>query len=234
MAREAQIGRGALQAAGILAGLQQYLTDIYRTDHGLSLGDFLITDPAVAAVLGSDNLLPSTQESVLLAQDKHGLALSVYLDPELLQRLERADPMRSLRPQQLDDFCKVLEGISHFNYICWRARQDKPVKLLELEMQAEVDKFVAAWLLAVAQEDYALARHLHRWLFDDVRFSPELDPEQAERYRAANEYAARFCRGLAGRVHQNGAPDLAELRHFYRLSQNEKISHINALAYGRS
>jgi len=232
--REAQIGRGAFEPSGILASLQRYLTDIYRTDHGLSVGDFLITDPAVVAVLGSGSLLPSTEESVLLTQDKHGLALSVYLDPEMLERLERADPMKSLRPEQLDDFCKVLEGISHFNYICWRARQDKPVKLLELEMQAEVDKFVAAWLLALEQEDYALARRLHRWLFDEVRFNPELDREQAERYRAANEYAARFCRGLAGRLEQDGAPDLAELRHFYRLSQNEKISHINALAYRRS
>lgn len=214
--------------------LQQYLTDIYRTDHGLSVGDFLITDPAVAAVLGSDSLLANTEESVLLAQDGHGLALSVYLDAEMLRRLERADPMKALRAEQLDDFCKVLEGISHFNYICWRARQDKPVKLLELEMQAEVDKFVATWLLALEQEDYALARRLHGWLFDEVRFNPNLDQEQAERYRAANDYAARFCRGLAGRLHQDGAQGLAELRRFYRLSQSEKISHINALAYGRS
>src|SRR5690606_9440002 len=201
---------------------QQYLTDIYRTDHGLSVTDFLITDPALAAVLGSGRMLPDTEESVLLREDGHGLALSVYLDEEVLARLERADPLRDLRPEHLDDFCKVLEGISHFNYICWRARQDTPVKLLELEMQAEVDKFVTSWLLALEQEDYALARRLHRWLFDEVRFNPELDREQAERYRAANEYAARFCRGLAGRLEQDGAPDLAELRHFYRLSQNEK------------
>src|SRR5690606_13434626 len=64
--REAQIGRGAFEPSGILASLQRYLTDIYRTDHGLSVGDFLITDPAVVAVLGSGSLLPSTEESVLL------------------------------------------------------------------------------------------------------------------------------------------------------------------------
>lgn len=218
----------------MLANLQKYLTDIYRTDHGLSVTDFLITDPGLAAVLGSGALAPDTDESVLLAQDKHGLALSLYLDEEVLERLERADPLTTLRPEQLDDFCKVLEGISHFNYICWRARQDKPVRLLELEMQAEVDKFVASWLLALEQQDYELARRLHGWLFEQVRFNPGLDPEQAERYRAANDYAARFCHGLAARLHRDGDRTLDELRRFYRLSQNEKISHIHAQAYGRS
>lgn len=214
--------------------LQQYLTDIYRTDHGLSVTDFLITDPALAAVLGSGRMLPDTEESVLLREDGHGLALSVYLDEEVLARLERADPLRDLRPEHLDDFCKVLEGISHFNYICWRARQDTPVKLLELEMQAEVDKFVTSWLLAVEQQDHDLARRLHGWLFDRVRFNPGLDPEQAERYRAANDYAARFCRYLAERLQQDGDRSLEELRRFYRLSQNEKISHIHTRAYGRT
>jgi hypothetical protein len=217
----------------VLAVLQQYLTDIYRTDHGLSVTDFLITDPAVAAVLGSGRMIPDTEESVLLRQDRNGLAVSVYLDEEVLQRLERADPLRGLRPEHLDDLCKVLEGISHFNYICWRARQDKPVKLLELEMQAEVDKFVATWLMALEQGDLELARRLHGWLFEQVRFNPGLNHEQAERYRAANDYAARFCHGLVERMQRDGAKGLAELRRFYRLSQNEKISHIHAQAYRR-
>lgn len=218
----------------MLALLQKYLTDIYQTDHGLAVTDFLITDPSVAAALGSDRLVPNTDESVLMQEDRHGLALSVYLHEELLGRLERADPLNELRAEQLDDFCKVLEGISHFNYICWSAQQDKPVKLLELEMQAEVDKFVTTWLLALEQQDRELARRLHGWLFEQVRFNPDLDREQAERYRAANDYAARFCHGLAERLDRDGEKTLEELRRFYRLTQNEKISHINALAYAHS
>lgn len=218
----------------MLALLQQYLTDIYRTEHGLSVTDFLITDPAVAAALGSGQLVPDTEESVLLKEDRNGLALSVYLDEEVLARLERAEPLRELRPEHLDDFCKVLEGISHFNYICWRARQGNPVRLLELEIQAEVDKFVATRLLALEQRDHELARHLHGWLFDQVRFNPRLDREQYERYRAANDYAARFCHGLTERLQRDGNRALEELRLFYRLSQNDKISHIHASAYGRA
>lgn len=215
----------------MLADLQKYLTDIYQADHGFEVTDFLITDPALARVLGSGAMVPNTDESVLLSQDGNELALSLYLDEDVLKRLDRGDPLKSLKPSQLDDLCKVLEGISHFNYIVWRARQGQSVKLLELEMQAEIDKFVTTWLMALGQNDLELARRLHGWLFDDVSFNPGLDAEQAERYRAANDLAARFCHGLEARLDRDGDKAIGELRRFYRLSQAGKISHINTQAY---
>jgi len=215
----------------VLAGLQKHLTDIYKVDSGFEITDFLITDPALAKILGYGALVPDTDESVLLSQDDEGLALSVYLDERMLARLHRDNPLDSLHTGQLDDLCKVLEGISHFNYLVWSARQDKAVTLLELEMQAEVDKFVSTWLLALDQEEYDFANRLHRWLFDDVRYNPNLSQEQLERYRAANGYAARYCHGLAKRMDRHSPTGLDELRHFYRLSQQAKISHIHSQAY---
>lgn len=216
----------------MLSGLQKHLTDIYQVDPGVEVTDFLITDPVLAKHLGCGSLVPNTDESVLLSQDKEGLALSLYLDEEVLSRLTEDDPMKQLRPAQLDDLCKVIEGISHFNYIVWRASQDESVTLLELEMQAEVDKFVGTWLMALGQEEYDLARRLHGLLFDRVSFNPELDQDQLERYRAANDFAARFCHGLSARLNRDGSKALHELRHFYRLSQAAKISHIRSQAYG--
>lgn len=215
----------------MLSGLQKYLSDIYQVDAGFEIADFLITDPALAKVLGYGALVPDTDESVLLCQDEEGLALSVYLDEGMLRRLRRDNPLECLRTRQLDDLCKVLEGISHFNYLVWSAQQDKSVTLLELEMQAEVDKFVSTWLLALDQKDYEFANSLHRWLFEEVRYNPNLSPEQLERYRAANAYAARYCHGLARRLDRDSDTGLDELRHFYRLSQQAKISHIHSQAY---
>lgn len=215
----------------MISNLQKYLTDIYQADPGFKVTDFLITDPALARLLGYGALVPNTDESVLLSQDEDGLALSLYLDEQMLARLTSDDPMVGLRPGQLDDLCKVIEGISHFNYIVWRAQQGKPVTLLELEMQAEVDKFVGTLLLALDQQDTEFARNLHGWLFDRVSFNPGLDADQLERYRAANDFAARFCHGLAGRLKRDNPKGMHELRYFYRLSQAEKISHIRAQAY---
>jgi hypothetical protein len=217
----------------MLASLHRHLTDIYRVDAGFEITDFLITDPALAKVLGYGALVPDTDESVLLSQDDEGLALSVYLDEQMLARLHRDNPFECLRARQLDDLCKVVEGISHFNYLVWSARQDKSVTLLELEMQAEVDKFVSTWTMALQQDDAELAGRMHGWLFDDVSFNPKLSDAQCERYQAANDYAARFCHGLRERMLQNNDKGLRELRHFYRLTQRDKISHIHAQAWSR-
>jgi hypothetical protein len=217
----------------MLASLQKHLTEIYRADPGFEIADYLITDPALAKTLGNGALTPNTDESVLIRQDQDGLALSLYLNEELLERLDRNNPLECLRTEQLQDLCKVIEGISHFNYVAWSARQDKSVTLLELEMQAEVDKFVGTWLLALDQKDFEFASCVHRWLFDDVSFNPQLRPEQHERYRAANDYAARFCHGISQRLDRDSATGLDELRHFYRLSQQAKISHIHATIWGQ-
>jgi hypothetical protein len=215
----------------MLARLQQHLADIYQADSGVDVRDFLITDPALAHVLGQEKLIPNTDESVLVAQDDDGLALSVYLNEAMIERLESADPLINLHADRLNDFWTVLEGISHFNYIAWRASADRSVTLLELEIQAEVDKFVSTLLLALEQRDGELVTRLHGLLFDKAQFRPELDAQQYERYRAANEYAARFCRALRQRLIDGNNRVMSELRRFYRLSQTEKISHIHSQAW---
>ncbi len=76
------------------------------------------------------------------------LALSLYLDPALLRRLEAADPLERLHGGNVADCLTALEGVSHFLYLVWNASHDRAVSLLELEMQAEVDKFIVShWLL---------------------------------------------------------------------------------------
>jgi len=212
----------------MLSQLQRHLTSIYRVDPGYDVNDFLITDPALASLLGDGSLIPDTEESVLLRQDEDGLELSVFLDSDMLSRLHDADPLTALQAAQLNDLWTVLEGISHFNYIAWRARKNRSVSLLELEMQAEIDKFVTTFFLALSQEDNGLSVKLHGWLFDRVKFNPGLNAEQRERYSTANDYAARFCHGLRRRLSRNIRNGLQELRYFYRLSQPDKISHIHA------
>lgn len=213
----------------MLAELQKQLSDIYRADPGYQVTDFLITDPRLAAMLGGDAMLTNTVETVLLNEDDDGLSMSVFLDEDVLQRLDAGDPLKKLCPRQLNDLWTVLEGISHFNYIAWNASYDKSVTLLELELQAEIDKYVSTWLLAHEQQRPELAEKLHMWLFGDVSFRREMTTEQKERYRTANDYAARFCAGLRKRM--SGDRSLDELRNFYRLTQAGKLSHIRTQAY---
>ncbi len=208
--------------------LQQHLSDIYQVGAVHDVRDYLITDPRLARYIGGESMLSDTRETLLLSQDEDGLALSLFLDGELLSRLESADPLSRLRADLLDDLWKVLEGLSHFNCVVWRASQDRCVSLLELELQAEIDKFVGTTLLALGQGRTEMLGHLHGWLFDQVSFHADLDEEQLARYRAANDYAARFCHALRGRLVDNGGAALTELRRFFRLPMTDKISHIHS------
>jgi len=215
----------------MLERLQQQLHDINRSDAGYDIRHFLITDGQVAQAISGGSNLTHSGESLLLQEDEDGVALSLYLDEALLDRLQDTDPAMALKSAQLDDLCKVIEGLSHFNYVAWRASRNQSVTLLELELQAEVDKFVSTMHLAPQEPDSKLMSRLHGHLFDNIRLHEHLSERQLERYREASAYAARFCQALVPRLREQNDDVLPELRRFYRMSLGEKISHIRACAW---
>src|SRR6202042_170281 len=111
--------------------------------------------------------------------DGAGAGVALYRDPGLLSRLEAADPQHALTESNLADYCTALEGVSHFVYSIWGLERDLPVSLLELETQAEVDKYaVTVFLLAQQVGGQAYPRQVHGRLFDRVSFDARLEPDQ--------------------------------------------------------
>lgn len=208
-------------------GIQQLLQQIYDVSAGHDVADFLITDRALADALHDDSGHRAVKEKLLVAEDGEYVDLSLYLDAGLLRRLQTRNPLVDLHHLNLADFCLVVEGISHFLYLAWNARHDKSVTLMELELQAEIDKFVMA-LHLLSRQGSGNAGELHRRLFDAPRFDPQLGDQALERYRHASLYAGKYCRALyrrfLRRVRRPGM--LSELRRFYRLPQSAKIRHI--------
>ena len=123
-----------------------------------------------------------------------------------------------------DGWLQLAEGVSHFVYVANRARQELPSTQLELELQAEVDKFV---LLVLEQLpfDRGDAFEVHARLFERVRFLHEAGTELGDRYRTANDLAARFVRRL---MSCGPLVTHATLRRFYRAGQAEKIRLVAA------
>jgi hypothetical protein len=150
----------------------------------------------------------------------------------VLKRLARNNPLDRLSDENIADFCTAIEGVSHFHYLTWRAANAVSVSLLELELQAEVDKYAAAVLLLTRQYEGRFPRSLHERLFHSVRYHVGLDAESLSRYRQANKTAARFCRQLDERfLHRRRVqPErwLGELRNFYRLHHAQKLRHVQA------
>jgi hypothetical protein len=207
--------------------LQTLLSETYALELKYHVRDFLLTDPAVADELDSTGRV--VDEKLLIAEHDGEASVSLYLDPALLGRLDRNNPACQLSAENIEDFWTALEGVSHFLYYAWNAALEKSVTLMEMELQAEVDKFVAAALLLQRQEG-GLPRGLHQWLFDLPRFDDRLAPEELDRYRAANRYAGKYCRKLAQRLADRADPATLkdELCYFYRLSQPAKLQHIDA------
>jgi hypothetical protein len=139
----------------------------------------------------------------------------------------RTPPISTAR--KLDELCQLIEGVSHFVYVADRARRKLPVTQLELELQAEIDKYM---LLVLSKEsfDIELAHVLHLQLYERVQFSHPEGTVLGDRYRLANDLAARFVKRMELRYAKKGRR--AELRdamaRFYGMGQAEKIGFARA------
>jgi hypothetical protein len=213
----------------VLNGLQSVLERLYDLRSGHDVYDYLVTDRGVLSQFSPDNDARELDEKLLLAESADGAGVALYLDGALLKRLELANPVGTLNDENLADYCTALEGVSHFVYSTWRLSADSPVSLLELEIQAEVDKYAVTVFLVALQQGGSYPKHVHARLFDRVRFDARLEHAQFERYRTAHTLAARFCRRLERRFVNRGVTRIEalvrELRKFYRLGNREKLRY---------
>jgi hypothetical protein len=209
--------------SAVLSRLQRGIETLYRVDTQLDVADFLIDDGERRA----SGVARAPREQLLVSHDApDSMRLGLFLDGNALANLEQNDPSRRLDQGNFEDFCLAVEGVSHFIYVALCAAGDRAVTPLELELQAEVDKFACCVLLA---PDGADARGLQRKLYDDVSFAEDLDRDERDRYRVANGEARRYAGALAERFVESDrvAHMLPELRLFYRLTLDDKLGHIN-------
>jgi len=124
----------------------------------------------------------------------------------------------------LDGVCQIIEGVSHFIYVATRAAQDRSATALELEIQAEVDKYI---VLAghIESLDVERSARLRERLYERVAYLHEGESELGERYRVANRAASRFIRRLEARyVSERRFGELRrELHAFFHVGQEDKL-----------
>ena len=212
----------------VLNDLQSILSRLYDVDLRHDVYDFLVTDRAALRGVTAGNDARGLDEALLLAETPGGAGVALYLDPRVLRRLEGANPIGALTEHNLADYCTALEGVSHFVYSTWRLDRDLPVSLLELETQAEVDKYAITVFLLGGQQGGDYPAQVHARLFDRVSFDARLQPDQYQRYRMAHRCAARYCRRLEQRFVSRGQARIEalvrELRKFYRLGCAAKLT----------
>ena len=211
----------------VLVEVQQALESLYRIEPGSDVRDYIVS----AADRGALAPHRAPREQLLLREAAGELEVGLYIDPGTLLRLEGG-----LVEENLAEFLLAIEGVSHFLYVMVRARAERPFSALELELQAEVDKYLLVLLVALATVRGGtldgLSSDLRHRLFLRVSYHSDLSSEERDRYTTANIAAATYSASLEARYLRRRAVSemLSEMRHFYRLGCAEKLDHISRRA----
>lgn len=198
-------GAGLVREIALASRIQRGLERLYRLDRAADV-DAFVTHAG-----------DGEREALLVRESEDGL--------ELLLRIPRlGDRTVDVDGAGLDPLCQIIEGVSHFVYLADRASQGRETSQLELELQAEVDKYV---ILASSLDafDERTSRRLRERLYEGVAFVHAPDTELGERYRMANGCARRFTARLErDYVMRARYTELqGELRRFFHMGQGEKL-----------
>lgn len=207
------------QMRTLLASFQTELEQVYRVEAPLSVTACLIDRQKWERNGGSN-----ASEELLVREDGDVLEVGVYVDESVMGQLANGTGWTR---QRLDAHCRALEGVSHFLYLSHRASMPRPVSLLELELQAEIDKFATLLLRFWARGRREMAGSLCELLFERVSYREGLSTEARERYEKANALARLYCRFLEAKYVLSGSVDgfFSDIRRMYRLGAGEKLSY---------
>lgn len=207
----------------LLARVQRGLEELYRVAIGVAIDDFLVS----AGQRDEVTVARRPREQLLVHELGDEVSIGLFIDERVLDNLVAHDPGRGLGEHNFGDFLLALEGVSHFVYAVHCAHHARPVSALELELQAEVDKYVTCLLMSEPHSRSVSTALRHR-LFGEPCYEPDLDEDEASRYQAANDNAHRYAAYLEESfVARRQLPQmLAELRRFYRRPLAQKLADI--------
>lgn len=176
----------------IIERLYTLLTRIYDVRETCDILAYLIDRPPCPVPPNTKRLANRTsrREAVYIHEASGVVELGLYIDPAILDKLGSENPSR-----HVDELACAAEGVSHFLYLVDRATNGRNVTRLELELQGEVDKFLALNLISL-ETDGTTSPELFTIQFEAASYDRRLTAEEIERYRTASHFAAKFCRHL--------------------------------------
>ncbi len=212
-----------------LTTLQTRLSELYDLEQAASVDDF-VCDEEFARALGGDDA-PLRGEVLFVLPEEGGARVALFLEA-------------SARHPRSDGW---FGGASNFRACClaFRAEHQQHVSELELELQAEIDKWALGLFAPFQDFDHARllmgrgvgaiafrdrSRALRDRLVEGMRFLDEQGTERGDRYRTASRLGARYVQTLEEELIARGEIGalMRELRRFYRLGSREKLERISA------
>lgn len=213
----------------LLKQVQNQLESLYGIGIRERVEEFIIGKDEALDLLQPPSEIKIPKELFLVRESQEDMVeVALFLDQKLIHNLEKNDPFESLNRENLSDFCILIEGISHFVYYLWKAHKEIPITQLEMELQAEIDKFLMLFFYLRSDNQNMSSESFFKALFEDFQLFAELSEQEKERYQTASDLACRYCYQLQQKYQNNQeiTQMLEEIRAFYKWSQSAKIKHI--------
>jgi hypothetical protein len=197
---------------------------------------FVIGDRGYRALYGDEGAAVGAGSAdgqgarLLLRETADGLRVCVYYPDAMIRTLEAHPPTRGLREDNVDAFATLVEELDHLLVLAERAATGREVSLFELELHANVSKWLvlSRFLAGSRGRLTPRARVWLDWHLFHKRHWSDDDPEVRARYRDAARHAVRFLGGLAASTRP--ARRLRLLRRFHGAPVAEKLSMTRDLA----
>ena len=194
----------------MIEAIQKKLEGIYRLPILPQVRQYLLSPAQFQSIANAG----FDQPQVLYLDEETDASVGIYLGKKIFKNITRNNHVFSLQ-----DLCVVAEEVSHFVYLLWSKCNGKRINLLDLEIQAEVDKFL------ITEGMFPDKKSMIEIMFNQIRMRKNLTKDQADRYWFAN----RMGKKLAMDWEETKIPfekKLKWLKFFYRQSPKRRISMI--------
>lgn len=177
------------------------IQSLYKLSHGFSAVDFLI--PVKPHQILKAAYHPDHNGALYLFSPDNApedLEVGIYLSPAVQKTLKTyaAWKKQQWKAKQFSAFCVASEEVSHFNYFLHHETQGKKVRVLDLEIQGDIDRFLVVFFANCEPQknNSELFGSLYKKLFVDFELSKDLSSEEKELYLKANHDAKAFISRL--------------------------------------
>ncbi len=214
--------------------LQRKIEKTYALDTGITnIEQYIIGDKGYEKLYAKETIETVVHSSsgarVLIRDGEHSLKVSIYYPDALIRKLEDNEPRVGIHDDNIDLCASFVEELDHFLFIARNYKLNRPFSLLELELQANVTKYlVLKYFVALQNKSIKLSNYdkeyIRYHLFYKRKYDIE-DSSERKRYEDAGKFGMIYTKHIDLLSQEDR---LRDLRQFSRMTCPSKIKHIQS------
>jgi len=218
----------------LIKELQRKIEKTYALDTGITnIEHYIIGDKGYKEFYSKEEIRTVVKShsgaKVLIRDTEHTLKASIYYPDKLIRELEDNDPRLGLHDDNIDLCASFVEELDHFLFIAQNYKQNRPFSLLELELQANVTKYlVLKYFIALQNKSIKLSKFDKEYIRYHLFYKRKYDIEdgiERKRYEDAVTFGMIYTEYIDLLSQEDR---LRDLRQFSRMTCPSKIRHIQS------